>query len=576
MTPAAHHTTLFLALRRLRAPLITLIVIFSVSVLGLTLAPGRDGSHLSFFHAFYFISYTATTIGFGEIPRAFSEQQRLWTLICIYMAVLGWTYTLGALIALLQDATIKSAFAAERFSRAVERIGEPFFLVCGYGESGRLICRALDRLGKRAVFIERDAERAGLIELHTYVADIPVLKADATQPANLRLAGLTRRNCIGVLALTNDDNVNLAVAISARLLAPKKPALARAETVEAAANMASFGTRYIINPFAKFAEYLALALHAPNTYHLLTWLTGLPGTKIERHRDPPRGKWVLCGFGDFGRVLVEAFDREEVPVIIIDREMSDTNHRCVRGDGTGASVLEKANIHQAVGIVASTGNDIDNLSIAVTARELNPDLFVIVRMNRYANHELFEAFDSDVTVVPSEIIAHECLAVLTTPLLATFLEEIRSRDDEWSKTLLDRLIGRFDWDVPAVWSVRLNVSRAPALYRHLMRKGSMRLGELLRDPHDRSKPLAAEVLYLHRDDDDHLLEPDTDTPVRPGDRLLLVGRAEARGDFALTIQNDHTLAYVLTGNDLPGGIVWDYFARRRPGASSAAADSSRT
>ena len=109
MTPAAHHTTLFLALRRLRAPLITLIVIFSVSVLGLTLAPGRDGSHLSFFHAFYFISYTATTIGFGEIPRAFSEQQRLWTLICIYMAVLGWTYTLGALIALLQDATIKSS-----------------------------------------------------------------------------------------------------------------------------------------------------------------------------------------------------------------------------------------------------------------------------------------------------------------------------------------------------------------------------------------------------------------------------------------------------------------------------------
>lgn len=574
MVPATHHTTVFLALRRLRAPLITLIVIFAISVLGLTLAPGHDGSHLSFFHAFYFISYTATTIGFGETPDVFSEQQRLWVIVCIYMAVVGWAYTLGSLIALLQDATFKNAFAIERFSRAVERIREPFFLVCGYGETGRLICRALDRLGQRAVFIEGDPERAGLIELHNYVSDVPVLNADATLPANLRLAGLTRPNCVGVLALTSSDTVNLAVAISARLLAPKKPALARAESVEAAANMASFGTRYIINPFAKFAEYLALALHAPNAYHLLTWLTGLPGTKVERHRDPPRGKWVLCGYGEFGRVLVDAFDREELPVVIIDREMTDTSHRSVRGDGTGEEVLERANIHQAVGIVASTGNDIDNLSVAVTARDLNPDLFVIVRMNRYANHELFEAFESDVTVVPSEIIAHECLAVLTTPLLATFLDEIRSRDDDWSKALLDRLIARFDWNVPTVWSVRLNLSKAPALYRHLMRNHGLRLGQLLRDPHDRLKPLAAEVLYLHRDDDDHLLEPDDETPVRPGDSLLLVGRPSARTDFALTVRNELTLDYVLTGNDLPGGIVWAYFARRRAAAKSAAVDSS--
>ncbi len=574
MTPAAHHTTVFLVLRRLRAPLITLIVIFAISVLGLTLAPGPDGTQLSFFHAFYFISYTATTIGFGETPYAFSDQQRLWVIVCIYMAVVGWTYTLGSLIALLQDATFKNAFAIESFSRAVTRIREPFFLVCGYGETGRLICRALDRLGQRAVFIEGDPERAGLIELHNYVADVPVLNADATLPANLRLAGLTKSNCVGVLALTSSDSVNLAVAISARLLAPKKPALARAESLEAAANMASFGTRYIINPFAKFAEYLALALHAPNAYHLLTWLTGLPGTKVERHRDPPRGKWVLCGYGEFGRVLVDAFDREELPVVIIDREMTDTNHRTVRGDGTGIEVLERANIQQAVGIVASTGNDIDNLSVAVTARELNPELFVIVRMNRYANHELFEAFESDVTVVPSEIIAHECLAVLTTPLLATFLDEIRSRDDDWSKVLLDRLIARFDWNVPTVWSVRLNLSRAPALYRHLMRYGSLRLGQLLRDPHDRLEPLAAEVLYMHRDDDDHLLEPDDDTPVRAGDRLLLVGCPSARTDFALTVRNQATLDYVLTGRDLPGGIVWDYFSRRRAAAKSAAADSS--
>ena len=571
MTPATHHSTLFLAVRRLRAPLITLITIFAISVLGLTLAPGIDGRPMSFFHAFYFISYTATTIGFGEIPLNFSEQQRLWVTICIYMAVVGWAYTIGSLFALLQDHTFQSAIAIERFARQVRRIHEPFYLVCGYGETGRLVCKALDRLGERAVVVERNPDKAGEQELHGYVTDMPCLAADASLPETLRFAGLTNRHCRGVLALTDDDNTNLAIAISARLLAPKLPAMCRASTSEVAANMASFGTRHIINPYAKFAEYLALALHAPNSYHLLTWLTGIPGSTVERHRDPPRGKWVLCGYGSFGRVIVKAFDREEVPVTIIDRDAPDGDgHRVVRGDGTGAATLERANIGQAVGIVASTGNDIDNLSIAVTARELNPDLFVILRMNAYANHALFDAFESDVTVVPSEIIGHECLAVLTTPLLEPFLKEIAERKDGWSAALLTQLTHRFGWDVPAVWSVRLNLQRAPALYRRLMRNGgSVRLGELLCNPHNRSDDLPAAVLYLHRDDDDHIVCPEADEVVRPGDRLLMVGLPAARADFALTVGNEHTLDYVLTGAERPGGWVWEWLAERRRRAADA-------
>ncbi|MBT0960830.1 potassium channel family protein [Denitromonas iodatirespirans] len=565
MTPAGHQSTLFLALRRLRAPLLTLIVIFSVSVLGLTLVPGIDGERMSFFHAFYFISYTATTIGFGEVPEVFSEQQRLWVTICIYMAVVGWAYTIGSVFALLQNQTFRNAVDTAHFARQVRRIHEPFYLVCGYGETGRLVCKALDRLGERAVVVEHDPVKASEQELHGYVTDIPCLTADARLPETLRFAGLTNRNCRGVLALTDDDNANLAIAISARLLAPKLPAMCRASSADVAANMASFGTRHIINPFAKFAEYLALALHAPNTYHLLTWLTGLPGTAVERHRDPPLGKWVLCGYGGFGKILVEAFDQEGVPVIIIDREAPDGHgHRVVRGDATGAATLERANIQQAVGIVASTGNDIDNLSIAVTARELNPDLFVILRMNAYANHALFDAFDSDVTVVPSEIIGNECLAVLTTPLLEPFLQEIATRDDAWSAALLDTLTTRFGWNVPSVWSVRLNLQRAPALYRHLMRNSrAVRLGDLMRDPHNRAQELAAAVLYLHRDDDDHVVLPTADALVRPGDRLLLVGQPGSRADFTLTVSNEHTLDYVLTGADRPGGWVWEWLAQRR-------------
>ena len=71
------------------------------------------------------------------------------------------------------------------------------------------------------------------------------------EPERRARAGLTNRHCRGVMALTNDDNTNLAIAIAARLLAPRLPALCRAEHAETVANMASFGTRHIINPFEK-------------------------------------------------------------------------------------------------------------------------------------------------------------------------------------------------------------------------------------------------------------------------------------------------------------------------------------
>src|SRR5689334_12410125 len=75
-------STIFLVMRRMRAPLITLIVIFSVSVIGLTLIPGVDEhgnvARISLFESFYFMSYTATTIGFGELPYPFTAGQRLW------------------------------------------------------------------------------------------------------------------------------------------------------------------------------------------------------------------------------------------------------------------------------------------------------------------------------------------------------------------------------------------------------------------------------------------------------------------------------------------------------------------
>ena len=114
---------LFVILRRLRRPLIVLIIAYAVSVWGLVLIPGVDKEgnvvNLGFFHAFYFISYTATTIGFGELPYEFTDAQRAWTIFCIYGCVVSWAYALGSIFHLSQDQTFREAITRRRFALRV-------------------------------------------------------------------------------------------------------------------------------------------------------------------------------------------------------------------------------------------------------------------------------------------------------------------------------------------------------------------------------------------------------------------------------------------------------------------------
>ena len=189
------NSAFFLVLRRMRAPIIVLIVIYAVSVFGLTLVPGVDAegkttAPMSFFHAFYFISYTATTIGFGEIPVAFSDAQRLWVTFCIYLTVIGWSYSVVTLIALLQDKGFQNTLTTNRFARRVRNIRQDFYLICGCGETGSLIARSFDHIGQAFVVIEKDELRVEELDLLDFKTDTPALAADARLPENLRLAGL--------------------------------------------------------------------------------------------------------------------------------------------------------------------------------------------------------------------------------------------------------------------------------------------------------------------------------------------------------------------------------------------------
>lgn len=561
----------FLVLRRMRAPLVALIVAYAVSTIGLVLIPGEtpDGRvwHMDFFHAFYFVSYTATTIGFGELPYGFSAAQRLWTLVSIYLTVITWVYAIGKILSLVQDPTFRMVVAERNFTRAVRRINEAFYIVCGYGDTGSRLVRALDERNIRAVVIDVDQERLNDLELEDLTTYVPGMCADASNSVHLTAAGLDHRFCRGVVALANDDQINLKIAITTKLLNPRLLVICRAEHHDVQANMASFGTDHIINPFDTFGEHLALALHSPGTHLLHEWLTGIPNAPLATPLYPPRGTWVLCGYGRFGKAVYRSLHDEGVDTVIVEAEPEKTGcvGQCVVGRGTEADTLDQAQVRRAVGIVAGTDHDANNLSIVMTARELNPKLFMVARQNKRANEAIFQAAGLDLVMQSSDIIAHTIFALVTNPLLSEFLALARAQPNDWANELVSRISAVSDEVTPAVWTVVLDKENAPAMIEALWHKEAVRLDLLVHDPRAREERLPCIALLLKRGSATFLL-PSADFSLRSGDRILLCGRRTAEAAMLWTLRNTNVLRYLQTGENRPDGVVWRWLARWRESA----------
>jgi len=560
--------TIFLVLRRMRAPLITLILIFAVSVFGLTLVPGIDDAgepyRMSIFDSFYFMSYTATTIGFGELPYPFTDGQRLWVMGTIYLTVIGWAYAISALLSLLQDRAFRQALALQHVTRKVARLREPFLLIAGYGQTGESLGRSFDSLGRRFTVVDLRDARIDSLDTDELRADVPGLVGDARNPHHLRVAGLEHPCCEGVLALTDDDEANLAVVMTAALLRPELTVVTRTTSAVVADRMSAFGSPTVINPFDRFGDHLRLALRSPASYQLMNWLESGPGADLPpRGSAPAPGRWVVCGYGRFGRHFTADLRSEGLEVTVIEPHPGDVDDpSIVVGDESDPAVMARADLASAVAFVAGTDNDTTNLALVAGARRINPDLFVAARQNQPTSAALFDAMEVDALLVPTEVIAHEVYAQLSTPLLWRFVRQLPSRDDAWAAAMVDRLTAECGTSLGALWKVRLTDDEAPSLTPWLAR-GALTLGDLLRAPDAREEQLQVVPLLVQRAEE-CVLGPDGDLVLAPGDQLLLAGRPAARRALEKTLVVHGLPEYLVTGRRAPASWIWRRLTRYEP------------
>jgi Trk K+ transport system NAD-binding subunit len=563
----------WLTMRRMRTPLILMILVFALSVFGMLLIPGQDDAgnpiRVGILDAMYFIAIMATTIGFGEMPTTLTAAQRLYTLVILFPNVIAWLYSIGTIIALFVDPQFRAVMALSRFSRRVRRIRGGYYIVCGFGYTGRMIVKGLLKRGISAAVIEREPGIVQSMALSEDFAHLPAIIGSVTDQELLDMAGLNSdiENCIGVIAITNKDHVNLTIAIHSKLLRPDLPVMARAETRRVVHNMLSFGTDHTVDPYTIFAERFHLALESPVKYLVQDWLISVPGTKLREELRPPTGRWILAGVGRFGSRMAATMDKAGVPYTVIDVHPDRVAERpgSVLGRGTEAATLVEAGVMEAEGIIAGTGDDVDNLSIVMTALELKPDLFAIARQESPRNDDLFDSSKAHLVARRSLIVARRILAVATTPLLPVFLDHLIHQDETFARKVENRLEEILGGYSPGLWTIDISGECAQTIEAARVENAKIRIEHLLvnsRTPEPERLP--GVCLMLERESL-RLFLPNPEQELLKGDRLLFAGRGTARHEMTFSLTEPAALVSLATGRPQPRGAIMRRLARKRAG-----------
>jgi voltage-gated potassium channel len=150
--------------------------------------------------------------------------------------------------------------------------------------------------------------------------------------------------------------------------------------------------------------------------------------KLFRDISKLKNHYILCGAGRVGIRIIDEFKKKGVDFVVIERDpvISDRlltqGELVLIGDATDESVLEGANVKTARGLIAAASSDAENVYIALTARGINPDLYIVARANDQAAERQMMRAGVNKVVSPALIGSHRMAQAAMSPAVADFIE----------------------------------------------------------------------------------------------------------------------------------------------------------
>ena len=153
--------------------------------------------------------------------------------------------------------------------------------------------------------------------------------------------------------------------------------------------------------------------------------------RMERKTQRMRNHYVVCGVGRNGEYAAKQMAEGGHPLVVIDRsetaiqsflELVGHEVPYVVGDATDEAVLQHAGLAHADGLIAALAEDQDNIFLALSARELNPDIRIVAKCNEPRSQRKFNQVGVRQVVHPSAMGGNRMYQEMIRPQVTNFVD----------------------------------------------------------------------------------------------------------------------------------------------------------
>ncbi len=224
--------------------------------------------------------------------------------------------------------------------------------------------------------------------------------------------------------------------------------------------------------------------------------------KMDKRIREMRNHYIICGFGRVGHQVAVDFMAGDIPFVVIDSkpetvvELEPKGIPHIVGDATSDEILEEAGIKHAKGLVACSDSDVANVYVTLSARALNPVLYVVSRASQRETEHKLRIAGANKVISPYFISGRRMAALATRPVISDFLDMVTHG-------------GELEF--------RLHEVPIP--------KDSSLIRKTLAEAEIRSRS-GAMVLAIHKADSTFELQPHASSTINNGDTLVVIGTQE--------------------------------------------------
>jgi voltage-gated potassium channel len=158
--------------------------------------------------------------------------------------------------------------------------------------------------------------------------------------------------------------------------------------------------------------------------------------QLERNLNQLRGHFIICGYGRIGTQIVAEFEERKVPYAVIDQteeavgRLRAEGRLHIEGDASSEELLRQAGIERARGLICAVDSDERAVYIVLSARALNPDLYILARAGRPESIRRLELAGATRTISPYRMAGHLMAELAVRPAVVDVLDMFHHGESE--------------------------------------------------------------------------------------------------------------------------------------------------